>query len=175
MKLEIEPLTLRSATWLAANMRPQDEAELMCQLPPGTSRSDAGAACFFTSGDGWKWQAIIDGSPVACFGVSQLTYTTWVGWGFGRPQMRRAMPEVTRFLKAQLPRLIEAGCRRIEARALKSHEGAHLWLASLGGTYRFDLGDGGRDGEVFEFWSWELTEWLTKNKQPQAATPSSAQ
>lgn len=114
MKLEIEPLTLRSATWLAANMRPQDEAELMCQLPPGTSRSDAGAACFFTSGDGWKWQAIIDGSPVACFGVSQLTYTTWVGWGFGRPQMRRAMPEVTRFLKAQLPRLIEAGCRRIE-------------------------------------------------------------
>lgn len=158
MKITIEPLTLRSATWVAHNMRPRDVEELMSQMPPDATRSDAGMACFFSTGERWRWEVSIDGSPVACFGVSQLTHPCWIGWGYGRPQMRRAMPEVTRFLKRQLPGLIAIGCRRIEARALKSHGEAHLWLAALGGTYRFDLRDCGRDGEVFEFWSWELGE-----------------
>lgn len=170
MNITIEPLNLRTATWVATNMRPRDVDELMCQLPPDATRSDAGMACFFSTGDGWKWQAEIDGSPVACFGVSQLTYTTWVGWGYGLPQMRRAMPQVTRFLKTQLPRLIEAGCRRIEARALKRHEEAHLWLSQLGGIHRFDLPDAGRNGEVFEFWSWELGEHNERRRTTAAAS-----
>lgn len=158
MKITIEPLNLRTATWVAANMRAIDVDELMCQLPPDATKTDAGMACFMATQDPWRWQALIDDSPVACFGVSQLTYPCWVGWGYGLPAMRRAMPEVTRFLKSQLPRLIEAGCRRIEARALKRHTDAHLWLAALGGTYRFDLPDCGRNGETFEFWSWHISE-----------------
>lgn len=158
MKITIDPLTLRVATWVAANMCAKDEAEIMCQLPEGSAKSDAGIACFFSTQAGWMWDAAIDGSPVAAFGLQQVTVTTWVGWAYGTNGIRRAIPAIGRHFLAQKDRLIAAGCRRIEARVMRDYTEAHLWIRSLGGKHRVDLPDAGRNGETFELWSWQYSE-----------------
>lgn len=158
--ITIEPLSLRNATWIADNMTPEDQAEIMCQLPPDAKRSDAGAACYFATGQGWGWNALIDDEPVAAFGLSQQTYTTWVGWMFGTKHMKRAVPDICKHFRAQGPRLIEAGCRRIEVRTMKGHKQAHLLIRSLGAIHVTHLPDAGRNGERFELWAWTLTEHL---------------
>lgn len=158
MKITIDPLTLRVATWVAANMCAKDEAEIMCQMPPGSTKSDAGIACFFSTQAEWMWDAAIDASPVACFGLSPMTVTTWLGWAYGTDRMRRALPAISRHFLSQERRLLDAGCRRIEVRTMKGHDEAHLWIARLGGKHRLDLPDAGRNGETFELWSWQYSE-----------------
>lgn len=107
---------------------------------------------------GWRWQANIKGNPVACFGLAQFTYPVWAGWAFGMPSMRRCIPAISRHFRQQRARILAEGCRCIEVRALKTHSEAHLWIKSLGATYRRDLPDRGRDGETFELWDWVYSE-----------------
>jgi len=38
--MTIKPATIRDYTWMAANMRASDRAEIMCQVPTGTTSMD---------------------------------------------------------------------------------------------------------------------------------------
>jgi hypothetical protein len=157
-RVTIAPLTLLYATWVATHMREADRREIACQMHPDAELSDAGLACFHMTPEGWRWQAEIDGQPVACFGLARFTYPVWGGWAYGLPTMRRTIPAISRHFLAQRDRIIAEGCRCIEVRSIRGHRGAHLWINSLGGRYRCDLPDRGRDGETFELWTWELSE-----------------
>jgi hypothetical protein len=139
-------------------MRNEDYREIMCQLPPGSHPTDAGHACFNWTPEEWKWCACIDGSPVAAFGLARVTFPVWTGWAFGLPQMKWAVPAMSRHLVGLREKIIAEGCRCIEVHTIKGHAEAHLWIRQLGGKYRVERGDRGRNGETFELWSWELSE-----------------
>ena len=169
----IRPATLRDATFIGANMRANDAHEILCQLPEGTSSADAAAICFATTPDGWKWTAWFNGQPVAAFGVMALTHCVWQGWAFGTDRMARVIPMVSLFMMNQRERMQEHGCRRLEARAFKRHNQARVWITHMGGTYRCDLPEHGRNGETFELWEWVYSDVLC-SKGPQPATSGSA-
>lgn len=135
-------------------MQDSDRAEILCQLPPDATGSDAGAACFYASPDGWKWTAWQDNQPVAAFGLMPITYVVWQGWAFGTKRMRRTIPLISQFMMAKRKELQELGARRLEVRAFKNHSRARMWIRSMGGNYVCDLPDHGRNGETFELWCW---------------------
>jgi hypothetical protein len=90
--------------------------------------------------------------------------------------MRRTIGTINRQIwKDIVPRLIEAGCRRVEARPIKSYERARLWISIMGGIpIPSDLGDHGRNGEVFELWAWTLTDYLRSNPDGVQASQTAA-
>jgi hypothetical protein len=158
LPVEIAPLNVRSATWVAANMREADRREIMCQMHPDAHPYEAGLQCFHMTPEDWRWQAEVNGSPVACYGLARFSYPVWGGWAYGLPSMWRAIPAMSVHLRGLKEDIIAAGCRCVEVHTIKGHKGAHLWIKSLGGRYRIDLPDRGRGGETFELWSWELHE-----------------
>jgi len=141
-------------------MQDSDRRELLCQLPPGTTSTDAAAACYHATQAQWQWVASYRGTPACAAGYMALTHTTWAVWAFGTHRMRRVMPRFGRFLLSKAPDLIAAGCRRVEARPMKDNTGPMRWIASLGGTLVCALPDAGNDGEDFELWCWMRTDVL---------------
>ena len=152
-------------------MRDADRREILCQLPPGTSGSDAAAACFFSTPAGFRFTASIDGQPVAAFGIGPSTFVVYGAWAFGTQRMKRAIPAMNFHIWHDLvPRCIKAGCRRVEVRSLKDHDLAHLWISRMGGIrIPGDLPDHGRDGEVFTLWAWTLSDFQRDHHVLQSA------
>lgn len=155
----IAPATLRDVTYIAANMRDEDRRELLCQMPDGTTLTEAAVAMHAAMMPGFAWTAALDGVPACAFGYQAFSTPVWVAWAWGTKRMVRTIPAVTPFMLAQGERLIGLGCRRVEARTLKGHGTAQRWLARLGCTWRCDLEDFGRGGETFELWAWTLSNW----------------
>lgn len=146
-------------------MRAADRREILCQLEPGSTGSDAALACYYATPEGCRFVAFIDGQPVAAFGIGPLTYVVWQGWAFGTNRIKRTIPAISRFMQYELaPAIIANGCRRIEARAYGRGDIAPLWISRLGGIrVPGDLSDHGRDGEVFELWAWTLSAYERRN------------
>lgn len=161
-RIEIIPATMADVTYIGANMREQDRRELFCQLAGRISASSAVAAIFASCPPDWSWVATHDGNPAAAFGFAPYTAATWCGWAFGTVRLRRCIPAITRFCKAQEDRLIEAGCRRLEVRTIHDHDVSHQWLAGLGAVKVCDLPDFGTNGEEFQLWAW----WLSMRNKP---------
>lgn len=158
----IVPATLSDVTYVGANMRDIDRHEILCQLPEGTSGSDAAAMCFAGTPEGFMFTAHLDGQPVAAYGIGPLNYVVWGAWAFGTKRMPRTLPAINRQIWAEIvPKLIEAGCRRVEARPISTYKEALLWISRMGGIrVPGDLPDHGRGGEVFELWAWTLSDYL---------------
>jgi hypothetical protein len=151
----IIPSNPRDVSWLGANMRDEDRAEIMCQMPPEAMGSDAALACHIVSPEDLRFIALDKGEPVAAWGAVPMTHCVWQGWGFGTKRVWRAVPAMRRHIvNVMTPALIARGCRRFEIRVLKGHGLAHLLTKSLGGKYRCDLPDSGHSGEVLELWEW---------------------
>jgi hypothetical protein len=141
----IVPATLRDLTYIAANMRPDDKAEIAAQFPywsPQWLGIVAHAA-------EWKWCATWDGEPIAAMGFSHLNVAVVQGWSWGTKNYRRAVPAMLRHVPAAETELIEAGVRRIEVRALASHLDANRLIHRMGGTCSAVLHQHGVGGESF--------------------------
>lgn len=150
MTIVIAPATLRDCTFVAAHMRDCDWAEIGCQMPDGSERSQAGAWCWSVAA--LSWAAAIGGSPVMAFGVAPMSPAGHVvsAWAYGTARMRRAVPAVTAFcLREVEPLLRSLGVRRIEARVLDGHGPALRWLTGMGATVEGRCRGFGKAGEDF--------------------------
>jgi len=162
--MTIKPATIRDYTWMAANMRASDRAEIMCQVPTGTTSMDV---AIWSLNAREAWTAFDrDDQPAAAFGVHAMTPAGNVFslWAWGTPKLSRTVREIERFVIDDCtPRWLAAGLTRIEARSIVGHTRAHRWLRRLG----FDeipAEEWGRDGQAFTLFYWTKSRWIeTRN------------
>ncbi|MER8835250.1 hypothetical protein [Mesorhizobium sp. M0909] len=162
MTLRIIPATLRDLSYIAANLRPEDRAEIDCQLDNWSP-----ALLALTSLQGFAYVAELDGNPEAGFGAAEQRSGLWIAWSWGTRRMRRCVPAITEFFHAVLgPEVAARGAWRVEARALAANGLALRWLARLGATQRCRLPGYGRNGEDFLLYDWTRSSHFGENHVP---------
>ncbi|RWE54941.1 MAG: hypothetical protein EOS67_22495 [Mesorhizobium sp.] len=169
MTVRIIPATLRDLSYIAANLRAEDRAEIDCQLDHWSP-----ALLALTALQGFAYVAEFDGNPEAGFGAAEQRGGLWIAWSWGTRRMKRCVPEITQFFHAVLgPEVAARGAFRVEARALAENELALRWLARLGATQRCRLPGYGRNGETFILFDWTRESWnhvsVSKTARPEAA------
>jgi hypothetical protein len=146
---------LRDLSYIAANLRPEDHAEVDCQLDGWTPASLA-----LTAMQGFAYVAELDGNPEAGFGCAELRSGLWIAWSWGTKRMKRCIPRITQFHWEVLgPAVASRGAHRVEARALASNDMALRWLHRLGATERCRLPAYGKNGEDFILFDWTRETW----------------
>ncbi len=165
----ISKACVRDVSYIGAHMRERDAHEILCQLPESTTATQAALMCFEMSAPDCRFVAYDKASnPVAAFGWG-LTHcpTLWTAWAFGTPAMRRAVPEMTDFImRVQLPHIMKTyRPKRLEVRALASHDLAHRWLTAMGAKMECLMPRFGKDGEDFVLYSWtDKTIWKAHDR-----------
>lgn len=163
--IEIEPATLASASFIAANLRPEDRAEIFCQIPADTPTAVLAQACI-TQGEAYI--AKYRGQPVTLFGTTPMTVACFSVWAFGTRHLPRTAPAVGQFfLSAIVPRRIEQGFRTAEVRVMADHEQARDWIKALGGqqsSFPFEYGTG---GERFVLYRWTVAGYRSMYAETQ--------
>jgi hypothetical protein len=147
--------TLRDLSYLASRLRPDDHAEVSCQIPGWTPAGLAAAAL-----QGFAYCVELDGNPEAAFGAREQRTGLWIAWSWGSKRMHRCVPAIVRFFYAVLgPDVVAAGAHRVEARALAGNDLAVRFLKRLGATQRCLLPSYGMNGETFVLWDWTRESW----------------
>ncbi|TIM83607.1 MAG: hypothetical protein E5X41_31375 [Mesorhizobium sp.] len=155
MTLRIIPATLRDLSYIAANLRPEDRAEIDCQFDEWSP-----VLLALTALQGFAYVAELDGNPAAGFGAAEQRGGLWIAWSWGTHRMKRCVPGITEFFHAVLgPQVAARGAWRVEARALAANELALRWLIRLGATQRCRLPGYGRNGEDFLLYDWTRESW----------------
>jgi len=151
-RVEIRPSQLSDISYVAANMRPADEVEIMCQLPETTKRHELAYYLLQSMEAHTAW---LDGNPAASFGVSYMTPVCMSVWAIGTRRMRRTVPAITRFMTDLVGgKYIDLGFKTMEARSHVNHLEAHRWMVSTGAV-QVDLPYiYGRNGEKFITFRW---------------------
>lgn len=137
-------------SYITNNMRAMDELEIFCQFKSDNVSENAkllSDSIMTNCAD--KFIAKIDGQPVAAFGVQEKSPRRFIGWAFGTNKMRRAIPEVTRFIRSEILPALQIKANRIEAESLSTHKDAHRWLKAFGAVPVCTLARVGKDGEDF--------------------------
>lgn len=149
----IRPATLRDASFVTANMRRQDEVELLCQVKPGTKRHEL---AYFLVMSGDAFCAAIDDLPVMIFGASPVNAATVSAWAVGTKHTWRVVSHVTRFMREEyLPKLREEGYVAMEARSHVNHATAHRWMQDTGARVVSEPFTYGLGGEKFILFHWD--------------------
>lgn len=152
VRVRVQPAMLRDASYVMANLRPADEAEVMCQVPDGTKKHEI-AWALLIAGDAFV--ASIDDQPVAVFGTSGLNVACCSAWALGTRRTKRVVPAMTRFLReVHGPDLIGRGFRTMEARSHVEHLEAHRWMAATGAVRVDPPFEYGKNGELFVIYRW---------------------
>ncbi|RUV32934.1 hypothetical protein [Mesorhizobium sp. M7A.F.Ca.MR.148.00.0.0] len=155
MTVRIVGGNIRDLSYIAANLRPQDKAEIHCQLDGWTPATLALHAM-----QGPAYVVELDGNPEAAFGAAQLRSGLWIAWSWGTRRMKRCVPRITKFFWEVLgPDVAAQGAWRVEARALASNDLALRWLHRLGATERCRLPAFGKNGEDFILFDWTRETW----------------
>lgn len=153
-RVRIIPANLRDVSWITANLRPADRAEVFAQLDCSTTE----LAYYLTQGE--SFVATLDGHPVLAFGTGELGCTAVSVWALGTIRCTRVIPEVSRFfMNVILPSRLKRGCRWAEARSIASHTVAHRWLERMGGEAVLRMPDYGRNGEEFILFRWTRAQF----------------
>lgn len=156
MPVEIKPGNLRDLSFIAANIRPEDWAEIACQLPPDTQP----ISLAWMVAQGESWTAHYRGQPIAAFGVSPMTASVLALWAWGTKALPRAAGAIERFVLSDLvPKWLEAGITRVEARSIAGHATAHRWMLKHGAEMQ-PCPSWGRGGEDFVLFSWIRKDWV---------------
>ena len=146
---------MRDASYIAANMRPQDFSEIGCLWQRFDSRT-LGVAAMETAVEGMVWSVWYEGQPAAAYGFSHASPFDpehWQAWAFGTDRFRRCTPLITRHI-CSIRDVIEQDCRRLQVITLTEHGIAHGWIEALGATREGVLKSYGRGGEDFFVYSW---------------------
>lgn len=153
--MSIVPATVRDLTYIAANLRPEDQREIACQLSPEARTGDIAAVAAHSTE---AWVATLRGQPVAAWGVAPLAWSVLSIWAFGTRHMTRAVPAMTRQIGERVDAWIEAGVTRVEARSIVGHDKAHRWMRALG-AQELPCPCWGRGGEDFILFAWTAQDW----------------
>lgn len=153
----ILPGNIRDASYVAANMRPHDWREIAAQAPDDLRPLDVAA---WSIAGREAYIAIARDRPVSVFGVHDATPAGNVLsiWAWGTAGMWRAVPGITRWIRTAVPRWIDEGVTRVEARSIVGHTAAHRWMRSLGAR-ETELPAFGRGGEDFILFWWTRETW----------------
>lgn len=155
MTVRIIGANLRDLSYIASNLRPDDRAEIDCQLDEWTP-----AMLALSAMQGMAYIAELDGNPEAAFGAAQSRQGLWHAWSWGSKRMWRCVPRITMFFYDVLgPDVSAQGALRVEARALAANNMALRWLRRLGATQRCDLPAYGKNGEDFILFDWTRETW----------------
>lgn len=161
----ISKACVRDVSYIAANMRDHDWAEISCQIPDSYNKHHAALMMFEHSPEDCRYVCYdMDASPTVAFGwTPTINPTLWSAWAFGTKGMKRMIPEVTDFiLRRQLPHMMKTyRPKRLEVRAMKDHDVACRWLRYMGATEECVLPRFGANGEDFVLFSWtDQTIWV---------------
>lgn len=155
MTVRIIGANLRDLSYIASNLRPDDKAEIDCQLDEWTP-----AMLALSAMQGMAYIAELDGNPEAAFGAAQSRSGLWIAWSWGSKRMWRCIPRITKFFYEVLgPDVAAQGAWRVEARALAANDMALRWLHRLGATERCRLPAYGKNGEDFVLFDWTRETW----------------
>ncbi|WP_298986396.1 hypothetical protein [uncultured Roseibium sp.] len=146
---------MRDASFIAANMRPEDYREIACLWQNWDTRA-LGICAMETAVPGWVWSVWYQGQPAAAFGFSRASAFDpdfWQAWAFGTDRFRRCVPLMTRHILNLRPE-IEKHCRRLQVISYKNHDLAHGWIEALGAEREGLLRSYGRGGEDFYMYAW---------------------
>lgn len=149
----IRPADIRSASYIAANIRDQDKREIRAVYKYQTS-CDLATYCLAASPNcAWVFEHLDE--PIAIYGMTQPMPHIAVGWAFGTDRMRRAIPAMTRhILERGIPSMSARGVHRIEVRSIMDHDISHRWLAKgLGGAFEGVCRAYGRNREDFALYA----------------------
>jgi len=161
---------LRDLSYIASNLRPDDKAEIDCQLDEWTPAGLALAAM-----QGFAYVAVLDGNPEAAFGAAENRSGLWTAWSWGSKRMWRCVPRITKFFYEVLgPDVAARGAWRVEARALAANDMALRWLRRLGAHERCHLPGYGKNGEDFILFDWTRETWNNVHSQNPEAAESAA-
>lgn len=152
MVTTVRPACFRDASYIVANMRPEDETEILCQLPDGLKRHEI-AYMLLMGGDAF---VAFDGDlPVLFFGTHPINVCTLSAWAIGTRRTWRVLVEATRWLIADyLPGKMDEGYTSMEARSHVDHRQAHGWMESTGAVVHGPSFVYGRNGEKFLLYRW---------------------
>jgi len=146
---------LRDLSYIAANLRPEDQAEIDCQFDEWTPAQLALSAM-----QGLAYVVELNGNPEAAFGAAEQRSGLWIAWSWGTKRMKRCVPRITQFFYEVLgPDVAARGAWRVEARAMAGNDLAVRWLNRLGATERCHLPDYGKNGEDFLLYDWTRETW----------------
>lgn len=149
MSVEIAPLTLRDASWIAYRLSPADYAEIGASMMGGYDPVATARACAQVSPD-TSFVARWRDTPVAMFGAAAQGSTTVTAWMMGTRKSWRAVPQITRFIRGPLAdHLKQQGFVWAEARSQVGHDVAHRWLTRLHAYVVAELPGYGSDGSDF--------------------------
>jgi len=149
MRVTIVPGDQEKLDLVIDAMREDDWREIICQYD-GLEVFELAERCLA----GEAWIALLDGAPVAAWGVQPVAAKTLQIWAFGTDRMSRAVPAMSRHILG--PRLlawIADGYTRVEARSIADHAEAHRWMEALGGVPSPCLAYGG-EGIDFVMYAW---------------------
>lgn len=170
MKTRVIGGTLRDLSYIAANLRPDDRAEIDCQADIWTPAQLALAAL-----QGHAYVVTLDGNPEAAFGATEQRMGLWIAWSWGGKRMHRCVPSITRFFYEVLgPDVSAQGAHRVEARAMAGNDLAIRWLTRLGAQQRCELPGYGKNGEPFLLFDWTRESWNDVLQATRSKTPSDA-
>lgn len=145
--IELKPSGLADLSYVIANMRDADRAEIFCQLPDDINAGQF-ANSVLNSND--SVTAFLKGNPVAAFWLSEMTVSTAFVSMFGTKHMIRTVPAMTRaIMEEHIPAWRNQGFIRFEARSLVEHTQAHKWLKGCGAKNEGILKSMGKNGEDF--------------------------
>lgn len=143
---------LRDASYVTANLSPDDEVETRCQIAPETKTHEL-AYALIMGGDAFT--AHVRGEPVAVFGVYPVSVCCLSVWMLGTKDAWRAVPEITRFMEDELlPQKVAQGFLTMEARSLETHHVAHRWMRDTGARCVSEPFEYGRSREKFLLFRW---------------------
>lgn len=161
-EIRIAPANLRDLSYIAANLRSDDHAEVECQFETVDAALIAALAC-----RDYAFVAYRDGNPEAGFGAARARTdnSLWIAWSWGTSRMRPCLPDMIGFITGYLqPLVYRDGAQRVEARALATNRLAHGFLRRIGATRRCDLPGYGKRGELFMLWDWTRVSWVASAK-----------
>ncbi len=155
MSVRIRGGNLRDLSYIAANLRPEDLAEIDCHAGAWSPELLA-----LSTLKGLSYVAELNGNPEVAFGAHEQRRGLWIAWSWGTPRLKRCIPRVTQFFFAVLgPAVAERGAWRVEARPIADNPVAVAWLRKLGATERCRLPSYGKNGEDFLLFDWTRESW----------------
>jgi hypothetical protein len=161
---------LRDLSYVATNLRPEDYAEVDCQLDNWSPEALALSAM-----QGLAYVVEWKGNPEAAFGAAEVRSGLWIAWSWGTRRMWRCVSLITEFYFTSLgPEISARGAWRVEARPLAGNDMAVRWLQRMGATERCLLPGYGKNGEDFLLFDWTRESWNDVLQNPGTAKAEAA-
>lgn len=126
----IREATLFDLVYVTKNLRDRDRQELAATRD--ISDLDALAADAFST----PWRRVADdrdGRPCLCVGAKWLHEGVISMWGFGTPDYKDGVKELTKYiLNCMVPELLQLGVRRAQCVVHPENRASQRWLKTLG-------------------------------------------